>query len=73
MENCKRGDPHCPKNGGIGKCHYDCDEIMVNADEFRRLQTIEKEALNLIKVKGRHNAEIAMNRLIYACHKNDDE
>lgn len=31
---------------------------------IRRLQDIEAAALNLAKVKGRHNSEIAMNRLL---------
>ena len=32
-------------------------------DEIDRLHTIEAAARNLAKVKGRHHAEIAMNRL----------
>lgn len=32
--------------------------------ENKRLLQIEKAALNLAKVKGRHNSEIEMNRLL---------
>jgi len=35
--------------------------------EVLRLRKIETAARNLIAVKGRHNSEIAMNRLIEAC------
>jgi hypothetical protein len=34
--------------------------------ELDRLRTIEAAARNLAKVKGRHNSEIAMNRLLEA-------
>lgn len=37
--------------------------LNVAADEIDRLRTIEAAARNLAKVKGRHHAEIAMNRL----------
>lgn len=33
-------------------------------DEVVRLQKIEAAARNLVKVKGRHNSEIAMNQLL---------
>ena len=34
--------------------------------ELEKLRTIEAAALNLAKVKGRHNSEIAMNKLLEA-------
>jgi len=35
--------------------------------EVKRLLNIEAAARNLVKVKGRHNSELAMNQLIEAC------
>jgi hypothetical protein len=35
--------------------------------ELQRLRPIEAAARNLVKVKGRHNSELAMNQLIEAC------
>ena len=35
-------------------------------DEIDRLRAIKAAALNLAKVKGRHNSEIAMNKLLEA-------
>lgn len=67
-EPCKQGDPHCGVNYG-DKCERGCFNVTVETDEFERLVNIEKCALNLIKVKGRHNSEIAMCRLIAACEK----
>jgi hypothetical protein len=39
------------------------------AKEIDRLRNIEAAALNLIAVKGRHHAELAMQALIEACKK----
>lgn len=38
--------------------------VLALLDELDRLRTIEAAALNLAKVKGRHNSEIAYNRLM---------
>ena len=38
--------------------------------EIKKLENIKKAAENLVKVKGRHNSEIAMNRLIDALRSN---
>ena len=35
--------------------------------EIDRLRVIEAAAINLCKVKDRHNSEIAMHRLMIAC------
>ena len=35
-------------------------------DEIDRLRTIEAAARNLVKVKGRHHSEMAMNQLLEA-------
>ena len=43
----------------------ECEDICI--DEIERLKEIESAALNLCKVKGRHNSEIAMKRLMKAC------
>lgn len=40
--------------------------VLALLDEIDRLRTIEAAARNLVKVKGRHHSEIAMNRLMEA-------
>lgn len=40
--------------------------VLALLDEIDRLRTIEAAARNLVKVKGRHNSEIAYQRLVEA-------
>lgn len=40
--------------------------VMALLDELDRLRTIEAAARNLVKVKGRHHAEIAYQKLVEA-------
>ena len=58
----------CTKNilGEIcDNCARGGDDVAVDEAEaeYKKLLEIEAAALNLVKVKGRHNTEIAMNRL----------
>jgi len=39
---------------------------MKDLQENKRLRTIEAAARNLVKVKGRHHSELAMNQLLEA-------
>ena len=54
-------------HGQLARSCNICDleqEIARQAQTIARLLEIEKAARNLAKVKGRHNTEIAMNKLL---------
>ena len=51
---------------GVAKDNDQAIDCRLLLDAIFKLRQIEAAALNLAKVKGRHNSEIAMNQLLEA-------
>ena len=51
---------------GVAKCNDQAVDSRLLLDAIFKLKQIEAAARNLAKVKGRHNSEIAMDKLLDA-------
>ena len=58
------GSPNCDEVNATFIAAANPASVLALLDEVDRLRTIEAAARNLVKVKGRHNSELAMNQLL---------
>lgn len=56
-----------PETGSDSSLTTDEEMLIAQHNEIVRMREIEDAAMNLCKVRGRHNSEIAMRRLMVAC------
>ena len=60
------GSPNCDEANAKFIASANPAAVLALLDEIDRLRAIEAAALNLAKVRGRHNSELAMNQLLEA-------